>query len=426
MREVAVTGLGAVVGRCGDASGLFDCLQRGESMVREHPRYRDHGFRNPALASIADEVWAGVEASLGECPPGWGPSTRIAVHVARQALRGSGLHTPSACRASRGGVFVGHNKSLFTEADLSNLSRHHDAATGRVDLDAFIRGGAHDSDNHYRRNQDTAALALADETGWQHCISTHGDACAAGGMAIGVAYRRIAMGDIDVALAGAAETMGNFPALAAFTAIGAMAPAMTRPPHEMSRPFDADRTGFVMGEGGAFLVLEAAQAAAARGAPVLAYVRGFANRLEAHRISASVADGDEYLRCMQAALRDAGLTAAQVDHVNAHGTSTLANDACEAQALKRLFGERCGRLPITANKSALGHGLACSGAIEAVLSVLSLRRQLLLPTLNFQRPDEACEGLDIVTVARQATVRTVLTNSFGFGGQNCALVLEKA
>ena len=142
-------------------------------------------------------------------------------------------------------------------------------------------------------------------------------------------------------------------------------------------------------------------------------------------MTASPADGSDYARCMRAALADAGLQPGEVDHLNAHGTSTLQNDACEAAAIRAVYGERAAEIPLTANKSALGHSLAASGAIEAVLSVLSLARQQLLPTLNFGEADDDTRGLCIVTQARAAPLRHVASHSFGFGGENCVLVFSR-
>ncbi len=425
MDDVVITGIGAVCGTAADAASLFEQLRSGKSMVREHPVYKHYGFRTAALATVSDEVWAQVKASLGPHPAGWGRATQLGVYAARQALCGSGL-AGVARPDMRAGVFVGNNKSTFDESQFASLSGYYDAARQRIDFDAFLDEGLHDVDSFHRKHQDTTALALAADSGWQDCISTHGDACAAGGMAIGAAYRRIRAGDLDVALAGASETMAGFAPLAAFAAVGALAADEVLEPSALSRPFDARRSGFVMGEGAAFLVLESAAHARARGAKVISTLRGFACRLEAHRITSSTETGQEYARCISAALADAGLGPQDIEHVNAHGTSTPANDTSEAMALKHVFGDRVGRLPVTANKSALGHSLACSGAIEAVLSALTLANRTLLPTLNFERPCAASEGLDIVTEARAQAVRTVLSNSFGFGGQNCCLVLEEA
>jgi 3-oxoacyl-[acyl-carrier-protein] synthase II len=193
----------------------------------------------------------------------------------------------------------------------------------------------------------------------------------------------------------------------------------------LSRPFDSGRNGFLLGEGAAFLVLEEADHAARRGAHILARIAGFHKTSEAWRITCSNPDGSSYESCMRAAIADAGMTPMDIGHVNCHGTSTTANDACEAMALKRLFGERAAMVPITANKSALGHALGASGVLEFILSVRSLETGVLLPTLNFLSGDQATSGLDVVTTARRTPVQTVMSTSFGFGGENCALVLAK-
>lgn len=245
-------------------------------------------------------------------------------------------------------------------------------------------------------------------------------------MAIGNGYRHIRHGILDVALVGGVELLCDFSSLIIFSAIGALAQTGPFKDTEVSRPFDKNRYGFVMGEGSAFLVLESRTHAQARGAPVLACVAGYAGQAEACRITASEEDGSEYARCILSALADAGLSPASIDHINAHGTSTVANDNCEAAAIHYVFGEHAGRIPITANKSAMGHSLANSGAAEAVLSILSLRRQQILPTLNLTAADNACDGLDIVTQTRSAPISAILSNSFGFGGENCALVLRAA
>jgi 3-oxoacyl-[acyl-carrier-protein] synthase II len=254
---------------------------------------------------------------------------------------------------------------------------------------------------------------------------TLGDACAAGGMAIGSAMRHIRHGELDVALAGAAEAMCNYVPMVGFGILGALCGELSGPPHTLSRPFDKDRSGFIMGEGSAFLVLESEEHARRRGAAVLARVSGFARQAEAWRMTSSPAGGASYARCMRAALDDAGLAPKDIDHVNAHGTSTVNNDACEAAAIRSVYGERAEQLPVTSNKSALGHSLAASGALEAVLSVLSLARQQLLPTLNFREADAATAGIAVVRETRAAALRHVASHSFGFGGENCVLVFSR-
>ncbi len=420
-RSVVITGLGVICSQAMSAAELFGRLEQGQSSIRNHPRFAGYGLKNPACAYIDASVWEGLEAEQGDAS--LGPQARLALYAAQQAITESGLELKSIRRK---GLFVASNKHTFSEHQLLAMQRHGKSNGTHLDLDAYIRHGGHASDSFFHKRQDTAALALGRRFGFEEIVSTHGDACAAGSIAIGNGFRHIRHGELDVALVGAAETMCNYVPMIAFGALGALSPDPHDAPEQLSRPFDRHRNGFVMGEGGAFLVLESREHAEGRGASILGSVVGFAKQSEAHRITASPSDGSQYARCMQAALEDAGLTARDIDHINAHGTSTPQNDGCEAAAIKQLFGKQAAGLPVTSNKSALGHSLAASGAIEAVLSTLSLHRQTLLPTLNYQEPDLATEGLQVVQKARPCAMEYVLSNSFGFGGENCALVLRRS
>ncbi|MBS0371958.1 MAG: beta-ketoacyl-[acyl-carrier-protein] synthase family protein [Proteobacteria bacterium] len=423
MEDVVITGVGAVSAGTVGADCLFRRLAEGQSLIRPWSRLSALGFGNPSCVFIDSETWLAVDARLGRLEPEWGPQTRLALCAATEAWQHAGL---GAQGVERGGVFLASNKHTFDEIQLCALARHMNWERERLQLDDFLLAGGTCPEAYFHKQQDQAALALAHRFGLQASHGAHGEACAAGAMAIGAAMQSIRAGLIDVALAGAAETMCNFMPLVAFSVVGALADGEHLQGGEISRPFDEARCGFVMGEGSAFLVLESASHAARRGAHPLARVSGFAGLLEACRITASADDGSEYARCMRDALQDAGLSPDAIDHINAHGTSTPTNDACEALAVKQIFGARIAEIPITANKSALGHSLANSGAVEAVLSALTLYRQTLLPTLNYQHACSPCSGLDIVTSARTASIRSVLSNSFGFGGANACLVLEVA
>ncbi|WP_255991035.1 beta-ketoacyl-[acyl-carrier-protein] synthase family protein [Chitinolyticbacter albus] len=423
MNQVVVTGVGAVSAGAVGALTLFERLAAGESLVRAHPDLVALGFANPYCVYIDDATWADIAPLLGEVEPEWGRQSRLAIAAASLALSQAQLGE----RVGRGAVFVANNKHTFDERDVKALAAVYDEGTDVLDLDLLAaRGWPSGERGYFHKQQDEAGLALARRLGWYAHHAARGEACAAGTMVIGSAMQQIRAGLIDLAVVGACETMCNFTPLVAFNGVGALSDGERFQGTAISRPFDKDRNGFVMGEGSAFLVLESAEHAARRGAVVLARLTGFAGLLEAHHITASDEAGDEYARCMRAALQDAGLGADDIDHVNAHGTSTPGNDAAEALALKQVFGSRANTVPVTSNKSALGHSLANSGAVEAVLAVLSLQQQRLLPTLNFHAPDDATSGLDIVTSTRRAPLRRVLSNSFGFGGVNASLVLEAA
>ncbi|MGW2407429.1 beta-ketoacyl-[acyl-carrier-protein] synthase family protein [Streptomyces sp. NPDC001739] len=422
--EVVVTGIGLVAGRLTDPEALFDHLAQGNTLIAEHPLHKEWGVPCAVSAHIDPEVRRSLEEAVPPEARPLGPAGALAWHAAAQAWERSGL--PRRLESERGGVFLACNRMVMEPDELAGLAGHVDFEAGALDLDGYLDAGGPDPRRHERVQPDTATARLADWFGAAGVLETHADACAAGGMAIGSAYRYIRSGTLDVALAGGAESLTTLSSVAAFYGIGALAPAGERDAAELSRPFDKDRSGFVIGDGAAFLVLESRAHAEARGARVLARVAGYAGVTEAVKMTSSSRDGSDYATCIRAALADGGLTPDDIDHVNAHGTSTEANDTCEAAALHTVFGERVGRIPVTGNKSAMGHSLANSGAAEAVLSVLSLQRQAVLPTLNFHEPDEVTRGLDIVTEQRHTPVTTVLSNSFGFGGQNCSLILAQA
>ena len=254
------------------------------------------------------------------------------------------------------------------------------------------------------------------------CLGTV-SACAAGAHAIGAAARLIADGDADAVVCGGAEAPLTPLATAAFAAMDALSTT------GVSRPFDARRDGFVMGEGAGVLVLEAAELAQARGAPVLGEVLGYGATADAHHLTAPEPDGAGAARAISAALGDAGLAPADVDYVNAHGTSTPLNDRAETAALKRALGDRAGSVPVSSTKSAIGHLLGAAGAVEAVATVLALRERVAPPTLGYGEPED---GLDLDYVADgprplRARGRLVaLSSSFGFGGHNAVLCLGGA
>ena len=430
-REVVVTGIGLVAGQLTDPEALFDHLAEGRTLIPEHPLHSEWGVPCAVSAHLDPQVQRELTgAAPAEAGP-LGPAGVLAWHAAAQAWERSGL--PRRLETERGGVFLACNRMGMEPAELAALAVHVDHDAGALDLDGYLdrlddagTDGGLDPHRHQKVQPDTATAALADYFGATGVLETRADACAAGGMAIGSAYRYLRSGVLDVALAGGAETLTTLASVTAFYGVGALAPAGGKEPGALSRPFDKDRSGFVIGDGAAFLVLESRAHAEARGARILAKVAGYAGVTEAGKMTSSSRDGSDYAVCMRAARADAGLAPEDIDHINAHGTSTEANDTCEAAALHTVFGARVGDVPVTGNKSAMGHSLANSGAAEAVLSVLSLERQTLLPTLNFVEPDEVTAGLDVVTERRPARVRTVLSNSFGFGGQNCSLILAQA
>ncbi len=258
--------------------------------------------------------------------------------------------------------------------------------------------------------------------GPNHAVVT---ACSTGAHAIGDAARLVALDDADVMIAGGAEAAISRIGYAGFLACKALSTHFNETPEKASRPYDKDRDGFVMGEGAGVVVLEEYEHAKARGATIYAEVVGYGMSGDAYHITAPAEDGDGAFRCMTAALKRAGIQAAEIDYVNAHGTSTPMGDEIELRAVERLVGNQAHKLTMSSTKSATGHLLGAAGAIEAIFGVLAIRDQIVPPTLNLDNPSVETE-VDLVPHApRKKEVNTVLSNSFGFGGTNASLVFRR-
>jgi 3-oxoacyl-[acyl-carrier-protein] synthase II len=249
-------------------------------------------------------------------------------------------------------------------------------------------------------------------------------ACAAGTHSIGEAFRVIQYGDADAMLAGGAEAEVIPTLFAGLDALKVMS-TCNEAPGKAVRPFDKKRDGFVCGEGSGMLVLEELDSAVNRGARIYAEILGYGNNCDAYHITSPDPDGRGAYLCMLRAIKDARLTVNDIDCINAHGTSTLINDQVETKAIKTLFGERSKTIPITANKSMLGHLWAGAGAVEAIISVLTINHGIIPPTINYENPDPECDLDYVPNVARKADIKTVLSNSFGFGGTNGCLMLGR-
>jgi 3-oxoacyl-[acyl-carrier-protein] synthase II len=251
-------------------------------------------------------------------------------------------------------------------------------------------------------------------------------ACSTGAHAIGDAARMIALGDADVMVAGGAESAVCRIGFAGFAACKALSTSFNDEPSKGSRPYDKDRDGFVMGEGAGCVVLEDYEHAQARGVKIYAEVIGYGLSSDAYHITAPAEDGDGAYRCMQMAVRKAGISVSDIDYINAHGTSTPMGDEIELQAVQRLVGNAAGKLSMSSTKSAIGHLLGAAGAVEAIYSMLAIRDGIAPPTLNLDNPSVET-NIDLVPhVAKKRPIDTVLSNSFGFGGTNASLVFRRA
>ena len=258
--------------------------------------------------------------------------------------------------------------------------------------------------------------------GPNHSVVT---ACATGAHAVGDAYRLIKYGDADVMVAGGAEAVVGKIAVAGFIACRALSTGFNDAPQKASRPYDKGRDGFVLGEGAGVLVLEELEHARARGAKIYAEVKGYGLSGDAYHITAPASDGDGGFRAMQASLRDAGLTAADIDYINAHGTSTPLGDEIELGAVERLLGDAAAGATMSSTKSAIGHLLGAAGAVEAAFTCLAIRDQVAPPTINLDDPSVETR-IDLVPhVKKPLAITAALSNSFGFGGTNASLVFTQ-
>jgi len=258
--------------------------------------------------------------------------------------------------------------------------------------------------------------------GPNHAVVT---ACSTGSHAIGDAGRLIALGDADVMVAGGTESPINRISVAGFAACRALSTSFNDTPERASRPYDRDRDGFVLGEGAGAVVLEEYEHAKRRGARIYGELIGYGLSGDAYHITAPAEDGDGAYRCMQAAMRRAGISAEQIDYINAHGTSTPLGDEIELKAVERLVGNAAGHIAMSSTKSSIGHSLGAAGAVEAIFCLLAIRDQVVPPTINLDNPSVAT-AIDLVPhQARKRPVKIALSNSFGFGGTNASLILRR-
>jgi len=272
-------------------------------------------------------------------------------------------------------------------------------------------------------NSAASVIAIRFKAKGPHHLVT--EACASGTNALGLAFRCIQRGEADVMIAGGTEASITPSMMASLDLLGALTSKRNGEPSKASRPFDADRDGLVTSEGSGVLVLEELEAALKRGARIYGEIIGFGNNCDAYHYTSPTPDGAGPAECMNLALRDARIEAAEVDYINAHGTSTVVSDLSETRAIKKVFGEHTKKLAVSSNKSAIGHMWGAAGAVEAVFSLLTISSGVIPPTINQEFPDSECDLDYVPNEARKASVVTALSNSFGFGGVNGALVLKK-
>lgn len=408
VRRVVVTGLGLVTPLGTGVDKTWKALCAGESGVGRITRFDPGGYD----AQIAAEVKDFDPAQFIEKKEIKKMDTFIhyAVGASQLAVDDAGLKV-SPEEATRVGVYIGSGIG-----GLGSIEHYHDVlkekGPGRVSP-FFIP----------MTIINLASGQVAIRVGAKGPNSCAVTACATGNHCIGDAYRLIQRNDADVMIAGGAEAAITPLGVAGFASAKALS-FRNAEPTKASRPFDKDRDGFVLGEGAGVVVLEELEHARARGARIYAEVIGYAMNSDAYHITAPPEEGEGAVRCMEMAIKDAGVAKTDIGYINAHGTSTMA-DAIETKAIKHVFGEQAYKIPVSSTKSMTGHLLGAAGGIEAVFSILALHHGILPPTINLDHPDPACDLDYVPNKARATRTQVVLSNSFGFGGVNACLLFRR-
>ena len=408
-RRVVITGLGAVTPIGNTVATYWSGLQSGANGVAPITLFDASKHACRFAAEVKDFDPSGVLDPKET--KRWDRFCQFGVVAAKEALAQSGLDITDANR-QRIGVIIGSGVGglLTMETQAHVLEGKGPGRVSPFTVPMMIPNMA----------TGLAAIAL----GAQGPSSAVATACAAGSNAIGDAFRLLQQGHADAMVCGGAESAITPLGVAGFASAKALS-FRNDDPATASRPFDAERDGFVIGEGAGILVLETLEHAQARGADILGEVVGYGMTCDAHHITSPIPGGLGGARAMSLALADAGLKADDIDYVNAHGTSTPANDSNETAAIKTALGERAMAIPVSSTKSMTGHLLGGSGGIEAVAAVLALQNGVVPPTINHQNPDPACD-LDVVpNQAREQIISTALSNSFGFGGHNVCLAFRR-
>ncbi len=421
-RRVAITGLGLVTPAGNDVATTWSALLAGRSAVAPIRGFDASGFPVRIAAEVKgfDPERLIADRKLLKAA---NRSHRFALAAAEQALRDAGIG-PTPETGARWGCVVGTGMMGVPFDDLADVHARA-AASGELDAGRLLAADGSAADPMvFCRSQSTAGVALLMRRfGIRGYASSVHTACASGGQAVGTALKVIRRGIADRMLVGGFDSMINPVGLAGFCLLNAVSPDNDAP-ERASRPFDATRNGFVLGEGAGFLVLEEWTAARARGARIYAELAGDGNSLSSYRITDSHPSGDGPIQAMQQALRDANAPLAEVDYLNAHGTSTPMNDRSECAALRAVFGGEHRRVAVSSTKSVMGHLIAAAGAVEAAVCALAIHHGALPVNANLREIDPDCD-VDIVRdAARSRRVRVALSNSLGFGGSNSCLAFR--
>lgn len=413
---VAVTGMGVLTSLGQGQQDNWRELTAGTSGIRRISRFPIAGLKTTIAGTVDFLPLEEVSAPA--------LSEKIAHLVIAEAIAQAGAHAPIGGK----GDFPGPLFLALPPVELEWTQRRAIAiASGQneaITYDDLLRAATStDFSAYYRRFLfGSVAESIAETFGTKGSPIAISTACASGGSAIQQGVEAIRRGETDVALCAGTDASVNPESLIRFSLLSALS-TRNDPPSSAARPFSKDRDGFVMAEGGGALVLESLAHARARGARILGIVEGCGEKSDGFHRTRSSPDGKPIIGCMRNALADAGVTPDDVNYINAHGTGTPENDKMEWLGVSTVFGERAGRIPISSNKSMIGHTLTAAGAVEAIFSLLTIQHGRIPPTINYDTPDPAVPVDCVPNVARDVAVTRAISNSFGFGGQNVCVVL---
>jgi 3-oxoacyl-[acyl-carrier-protein] synthase II len=409
---VVVTGMGVVTSLGAGKTDNWAKLTAGESGIRTLTRFPIEGLKT-TMAGTIDFVTVEPFTSVGL-------SERLAHLAVEEAIAQAGMGKGDF----PGPLFLAVPPVEAEWPQREELGR----AVGFTDFSyedlLKAAGGGRFVDHHHRFQLRSVADYVAETFGTKGSPISLSTACASGATAIQLGVEAIRRGETDAALCAGTEASVNQEGLVRFSLLSALS-TQNQPPQAASKPFSKNRDGFVMAEGAGALVLESYEAAIARGASILGVIAGCGELTDSFHRTRSSPDGKPIIGCMLKTLVDAGMTPDQIDHINAHGTSTPENDKMEYQTASIVFGERAKQIPVTSNKSMVGHTISAAGAVEAVISLLTLEHQRIPPTINYEIPDPTIQFDVVGNKARDAKVTAVMSNSFGFGGQNASLILTR-
>jgi 3-oxoacyl-[acyl-carrier-protein] synthase II len=431
-KRVVITGFGAVTPLGNDIQTMWSNLIKGVSgigpitlfdamtyPVKIAAEVKNFNFDTPLISEEIDRYF--------------GRSTRFCVSAVKEALHKAGLNLEHLDSGNIG-ISLGSNEEYahFSQYDrMFEPEKIFDLLRSRKLEQCNGNPYAHFASSKnlgqiwpLRRSAHMAANLISILYNIQGPISTTSSACASSAQAIGRALRMIQDGDAEVVITGGCDSIIGETAVTGFALLGALS-KHNDAPEKASRPFDLMRDGFILGEGSGVLVLEDFEHARKRNAPIIAELAGYGSSSNAYRLTASPEDGRGADSCMSAALQDAGCSIEDVDYINAHGTSTYINDKCETAAIKKVFQDRAYEIPVSSNKSMLGHLVASAASIELIISVLTLTGGIIPPTINYENPDPECDLDYVPNESRTKQMKTILSNSFAFGGQNASLVVKK-